>query len=436
MTPPGADLTVGDEVVVDVGPVAHGGHCVARHEGRVIFVRHTIPGERVRARITEGGEGDRFLRADAVEILTASEHRVPVRCPVAGPGLCGGCDLQHVSTAHQRVLKAEVVAEQLSRLGRVDREVVVEPLVDEDGLRYRTRVEVAVGEGGGSPFVGLRRHRSHDLVPIEDCPIAHPRVGEGIAAAAEDARGRELTGIAAVDVVAASAEEDVVLVEVPADGRTERITVRERVATRAGERELTVDARGFWQVHVDAPRAFVEAVLEAAAIEPGDRVLDLYAGVGLLSLPLAEATGPDGQLIAVESDDLALAHLEANLAAQPQALAVAGRVDDLLGVPRKSRRRDKRSRPPARSHLLPPTADVIVLDPPRTGAGRGVVEALVAMRPRRLVYVACDPAALGRDTGTLGALGYELTGLRALDAFPMTHHVECVATFEPPSGRP
>lgn len=428
------ELTVGDEVAVDVGPIAHGGHCVARHEGRVIFVRHTIPGERVRARITEGGEGDRFLRADAVEILTESEHRVPVRCPVAGPGLCGGCDLQHVSLTHQRELKARVVEEQLLRLGRVEREAVVEPLADEDGLRYRTRVEVAVGEGGGAPFVGLRKHRSHDLVPVEDCPIAHHRVGEGIAAAAEDARAGRLAGIASVDVVAPSDEEDVVLVEVPRDGAPDRVEVRERVVTPVGERTFAVDARGFWQVHADAPRTFVEAVLDAAAVQAGDRVLDLYAGVGLLSLPLAEATGPDGQLIAVEADALGLSHLATNLAGQPQALVVEGRVDDLLGVARKGRRRDRRARP-ARSHRLPPTADVVVLDPPRTGAGRGVVEALVAMRPRRIVYVACDPAALGRDTATLGELGYALSGLRAFDAFPMTHHVECVATFEP-EGRP
>ena len=137
MTRPSADeLTVGHEVDVEVGPVAHGGHCVARHEGRVLFVRHSLPGERVRARITEGGPGDRFLRADAIEVLEASAHRVAPRCPVSGPGGCGGCDFQHVETAHQRELKATVVAEQLSRLGGVEREVVVEPLADDDGLRY------------------------------------------------------------------------------------------------------------------------------------------------------------------------------------------------------------------------------------------------------------------------------------------------------------
>lgn len=423
----GADeLTTGDEVEVEVGPVAHGGHCVARYEGRVVFVRHSLPGERVRIRVTEGGPGDRFLRADAVEVLQPSPHRVPVRCPVAGPGLCGGCDFQHVATPHQRELKADVVAEQLRRLAGLDRRVEVEPLDDADGLRYRTRVEFAVAEG----VVGLRRHRSHDVIPVTGCPIAVPDVDAALAetlAEVADAPG-QLRGISALDVVAASGEDDTVVVEVPADQPTPPIDITEVVRTDAGERAMGVDARGFWQVHRDAPRAFVEAVLAAAGVREGERVLDLYSGVGLLSVPLAEAVGREGQLVAVESDRRAVDHLRDNLAGHPWALVVPGRVDDLLGVARKGRRRGPRR--PARSDLLPPSADVVVLDPPRTGAGREVVAALTSLRPRRLVYVACDPAALARDTAYLAELGYDLQGLRAFDAFPMTHHVECIATFE------
>lgn len=424
MTGPAADeLTVGDEVDVEVGPIAHGGHCVARHEGRVLFVRHTLPGERVRARITEGGPGDRFLRADAVEVLTASPDRVPVRCPVAGPGRCGGCDFQHVSTEHQRELKASVVAEQLRRLAGIDREVVVEPLGDDDGLHYRTRVEFAVADGD----VGLRRHRSHEVVPVTGCPIAVPAVDEALAEMLADVADApaELAGIGALDVVAATGEADTVVVEVPVDAPTPPIGITEVVATPEGERSMGVDARGFWQVHRDAPRAFVEAVLEAAQVRPGERVLDLYSGVGLFSVPLAEAVGRDGQLVAVESDKRATEHLRDNLAGHPWALVVPGRVDDVFGIPRKGRRRSGRR--PARSDLVPPSADVVVLDPPRTGAGREVVAAVTSLRPRRIVYVACDPAALARDTAYLAELGYELTDLRALDAFPMTSHVEVVA---------
>ena len=425
MTAPAADdLTTGDEVEVEVGAIAHGGHCVARYDGRVLFVRHGLPGERVRARITEGGPGDRFLRADAVSVLEASPHRIAPRCAAAGPGGCGGCDFQHVATAHQRELKAAVVAEQLQRLAGIEREVVVEPLDDADGLRYRTRVEFAVVEGR----IGLRRHRSHDVVEVDGCPIAVPDVDEALRETRAESVG-ELEGIRAIDVVVPSGESDTVVVEVPQEAPTPPIEVTEIVRTPAGERSMSVDARGFWQVHRDAPHAFVAAMLEAADVRPGERVLDLYSGVGLLSVPLADAVGATGQLIAVESDRRATEHLRDNLAAHPWALVVPGRVDDLLGVPRQGRRRGPRR--PARSDLLPPSAHVVVLDPPRTGAGRGVVAALTSLRPRRLVYVACDPAALARDTAYLGELGYELTALRAFDAFPMTHHVECVATFEP-----
>ena len=428
------DLTTGDVVEVEVGPIAHGGHCVARYEGRVLFVRHTIPGERVRARITEGGPGDRFLRADAVEVLEASQHRVEPRCPVSGPGGCGGCDFQHVATAHQRELKSRVVAEQLHRLAGVDRDVSVEALDDEDGLAYRTRVEFAVD----SPVIGLRRHRSHEIEPVPGCPIAVPQVDEALAEAREElaAGPHTLDGVSALDVVVPSAESDTVVVEVPVGAPTPPIEVRERFTAPTGTHELGVDARGFWQVHRDAPRVFVDVVLAAAQVQPGDRVLDLYCGVGLFSVPLAEATGKTGQVIAVEADQRAVAHLRDNIAEQPWALVLQGRVDDLFGVPRKGPKGPRRGRrgakgAPARSDLLPPTADVVVIDPPRTGAGRGVVEALTSLRPRRLVYVACDPAALARDTAYLADLGYALEELRALDAFPMTHHVECVAVFEP-----
>ena len=431
------DLVVGDEVDIEVGPIAHGGHCVARYEGRVLFVRHTLPGERVRARITEGGPGDRFLRADAVRVHEASEHRVDSRCPAAGPGGCGGCDFQHVSTAHQRELKGQVVAEQLQRLAGIERAVRVEPLDDEDGLRYRTRVELATD----GTTVGLRRHRSHEIEAVPGCPIAVPEVDAALTEVRTEAAGQAgaLAGISAVDVIVPTGEEDTVVVEVPADAPTPPITVTEHVDAPIGQIPMTVDARGFWQVHRDAPRVFIEAVLAAARVEPGERVLDLYSGVGLLSVPLAAAVGEAGQLIAVESDERATDHLRDNLADRPWALVVPGRVDDLLGVPRKGpkgarggRHGRGRTRGRAvRSDLIPPSADVVVLDPPRTGAGRGVVEALSSLRPRRMVYVACDPAALARDTGYLADHGYALTALRALDAFPMTHHVECIAVFEP-----
>lgn len=431
--PHGRGLAVGDEVEVDVTAIAHGGHCIARHEGQVLFVRHTLPGERVLARVTETGAGDRFVRADAVAVLTTSPDRVPPPCPYAGPGLCGGCDLQHVALPRQRALKADVVREQMARLAHLDLDVVVEPVPgDEDGLDWRTRVEFAVDEEGRA---GLRRHRSHDVVEIDHCRIAAPgidrlRVTE-----------RRWPGSEAVDAVAPSVGEPLA---VPVPGPDVPV-VHERVeATWSGPDggwhllvgEVAVSARGFWQVHPGAARTFVEAVMAAAGVRPGERALDLYAGVGLFASALATAVGPGGQVVAVESDPGAAAHARDNLTDLPNVAVLTARVDDAFGVARPSRRgsakqRGSRPRKASRSTLLPTAADVVVLDPPRTGAGRGISAEVAALRPRVVVYVACDPAALARDTAYLAGHGYRLDGLRAFDAFPMTHHVECVARFVP-----
>ena len=432
---PGGDrhgLAVGDEVEVDVTAVAHGGHCVARHEGQVLFVRHAIPGERVLARVTETGAGDRFVRADAVTVLTASADRVEPPCPWAGPGRCGGCDLQHVALARQRELKADVVHEQLARLAHLDVDVVVEPVPgDVGGLDWRTRVEFAVDSDGRA---GLRRHRSHDVVPVDHCRIAAPGV---------DALGvttRTWPGVELVDTVSPSVGE---ALAVPVPGEVP--VVRERVVASwrsadGGERrfdhEFAVSARGFWQVHPGAAATFLAAVMEAVDARPGERALDLYAGVGLFATALAEAVGPTGQVLAVESDPGATAHARDNLAALGNVVVVPARVDDAFGVPRPARRgsarqRGSRPRKASRSTLLPTSADVVVLDPPRTGAGRGVCVEVAALGPRVVAYVACDPAALARDTAYLSDAGYRLDRLAAFDAFPMTHHVECVARFVP-----
>jgi tRNA/tmRNA/rRNA uracil-C5-methylase (TrmA/RlmC/RlmD family) len=416
-----SSLAVGDEVEVDVTTIAHGGHCIARHEGQVLFVRHALPGERVLARVTETGAGERFVRADAVAVLSASPDRVTPPCPWSGPGRCGGCDLQHVSLPRQRQLKADVVREQFSRLARLDVDVTVEPVPGDDGgLDWRTRVEFAVGADGRA---GLRRHRSHEIVAVDHCRIAAPGVDR------LRVTGRTWPGTDAVDAVAPSVG-DAVAVVVPGG---EAPLVRERVVVGAGgEREFTLSARGFWQVHPGAAQTFVDAVLEAAAPRAGERALDLYAGVGLFAAALARAVGPSGQVIAIESDAAACAHARDNLADLPQVAVLAARVDDAFGVPRPSRRgsssqRGSRPRKPSRSTLVPASADVVVLDPPRTGAGKGVCAEIAAMAPRAVVYVACDPAALARDTAYFADLGYRLDTLRAFDAFPMTHHVECVA---------
>jgi tRNA/tmRNA/rRNA uracil-C5-methylase (TrmA/RlmC/RlmD family) len=405
------------ELTVD--RVAHGGWCVARHEGRVVFVRHALPGERVIAEITE--ETTRFLRADAVEILDPSPDRVVPPCPYAGPGRCGGCDWQHATLDAQRGLKAAVVAEQLKRLAGIDREIVVEEVPGaKDGLGWRTRVQFAARPGGQ---LGFRKHRSHDIEVVDACLIAHPDVE------AVGAEVHEWPGAAVVEVIASSAGDRAVVVaprprrsvavpdlEAPASilldqGKGHTVPRRGSGVLReqVGDRAFRVAGSGFWQVHPGAAETLLDAVLAYAAPEPGEWALDLYCGVGLFAAGLAEAVGPEGAVFGLESEAQAVRDAQANLRDLPQARVERGRVEEALDRFQIER------------------ADLVVVDPPRSGLGREVVDRVASLEAPRIVYVSCDPATLARDLAWLDERGYELTDLRAFDAFPMTHHVECVA---------
>ncbi|PKH41423.1 tRNA/tmRNA/rRNA uracil-C5-methylase, TrmA/RlmC/RlmD family [Nocardioides alpinus] len=395
---------VGERFEAEVGPVAHGGHCVARlpePESRVVFVRHALPGERVVVEITEGTDGDRFWRGDAVSVTAPSPDRVPAPCPVAGPGLCGGCDFQHVAVPAQRELKTAVVREQLVRLGRLpaDADLVTGLQVEgvpvagrpDDGLRWRTRQRYAVLPDGRP---AMRAHRSHHLVPLDDCLIAteEARPAPAGGSVVEEGAERELL----VGEGAQRPSGDPVIHEVVAAGRSH---------------PFTAAADGFWQVHPEAPRVLVETVLDLLQPQPGERALDLYAGVGLFGRFVGEATG--SRVVAVEADRTACQHARANLSALEAAVVECGPTDRVLKAG------------------FDEPFDLVVLDPPREGAKRAVVEQVVDRRPRAVAYVACDPAALGRDVAIFAEHGYELTAIRAFDLFPMTHHVECVALLEP-----
>jgi tRNA/tmRNA/rRNA uracil-C5-methylase (TrmA/RlmC/RlmD family) len=394
-----------------VGAVAHGGHCVARHEGRVVFVRHALPGERVVVRVTEDRHPG-FCRADAIEVLEPSPARVERPCPYSGPGRCGGCDWQHVDPAEQRRLKEAVVREQLARLAGLDDVPVTVEELPGGPLRWRSRARFAVDRSGAP---GLRRHRSHDVVLLDDCPIT-------VEPAAAAVLQRRWPGAGAVDVSVDSTGA-VTTTRLDRRGRpTSSRVVRPggdlpeepsgRAERRAGGRDWEVEGTGFWQVHPAAADALVAAVAAFADVRPGETVLDLYAGAGLFGGALAPAVGPGGRVVCVEADPAACAAADANLAGYPYAEVWEGDVDaagltgllDDLGAP-----------------------DVVVLDPPRAGAGPAVSRLLAATGARAVVYVACDPAALARDVAAFGESGYRLAGIRGFDAFPMTAHVEVVA---------
>jgi tRNA/tmRNA/rRNA uracil-C5-methylase (TrmA/RlmC/RlmD family) len=416
----------GRVVELEIGPVAHGGHCVARLEGegspggrgRVVFVRHTLPGERVRARLSETGATASFWRADAVEVLEASPDRVPSAWPEAGPGGVGGGELAHVALPAQRAWKAAVVAEQLRRLAHEERDVVVEAATGDDargGLGWRTRIDLVADASGRAGMLG---YRSHEVHPLTAMPLASERIAE------LDLFSRRWQPGTRIEAVAPAGDAPLVLVDgVPqVGGRPDtrpnaRTSVREHL--RLGDREYTyrVAADGFWQVHRDAPAVLAGAVLEALGDVDGATVLDLYAGAGLFTLPLADAVGVGGEVVSVEGDVRAVRDARRNVHDRRNVELHEGEVARVLS-----------GAVDADSDVV--HADAVVLDPPRVGAGRKVVAAIAELRPERVVYVACDPAALARDVSYLAEAGYGLTGLRAFDLFPMTHHVECVAVLQ------
>ncbi|KOV31084.1 class I SAM-dependent RNA methyltransferase [Streptomyces sp. H021] len=428
---------VGEEYEVEVGPVAHGGHCIARTaEGRVLFVRHTLPGEKVVARVTEGDVDSRFLRADAITVLDASKDRVEAPCPYAGPGKCGGCDWQHAKPGAQRRLKGEVVAEQLKRLAGLTAEEAgwdgtVMP-AEGDKLpagqvpQWRTRVQYAVDEDG---TVGLRKHRSHEIEPIDHCMIAAPGVSElGI-------EKQDWPQMATVEAIAASGSQDrqVVLTPRPGgrlplveldkpvsvlrveekDGGVHRVHGRPFVRERADGRTYRVGMGGFWQVHPQAADTLIKAVMQGLMPRKGEMALDLYCGVGIFAGALAERLGETGAVLGIESTKRAVEDARHNLADFPRVRIEQGKVET----------------------VLPKTGitecDLVVLDPPRAGAGKQTVRHVAGLSARRIAYVACDPAALARDLGYFKEHGYKPRTLRVFDLFPMTHHVECVAILEP-----
>lgn len=363
-------LSPGDELDVTTTVIAHGGHVIAHAEGRTLLVRHALPGEQVRVRVTEVNR--RIVRADAVEILSPAEGRVAPPCRWSGPGGCGGCDFQHVDLPTQRGLKRDVLASALGRFGGLRDEDLADLDVDvrelpgfSDGLRWMRRVRWA---HEGDRASGLRRHRSHDIVPVDHCLLAEEAI----------------------------------------DHPEARTSARSSQVVRGREWDVT----GFWQVHAALPEALVATVLEFGAPRAGERWWDLFAGAGLFAAFLGEAVGPTGSILAIEASGASVRSGRHALADLPQVRFIRA---DVAGWIAEG------------EHEAP---DGIVLDPPRAGAGESLMAALTQAEVPRLVYIACDPVALGRDVRVARSHGYRLTALRAFDAFPMTHHFETVALLE------
>ena len=397
-------LQVGQRLTVDIEKIAHGGHFIARYESAngkkaVIFVRHAIPGEKVEIEITSASSN--FIRADVVDVKTASPDRVVSPCKFSHRNGCGGCDFQHISISRQRELKSDVIKEQFERIAKLDVSIEVEEV--DQPLRWRTRVTATTDRTGS---IGFYSSRSHRVIPVDDCLIALPEIGIA------EMSNQKLSPDVRIEIAYSSQGERMVA-QAPksGDGKFRQSSGPAVLHEKVGTHLLQVRQGSFWQGHKGAPELLSHVVTDFADIQISENVLDLYGGVGLFTAACLDLVGESGSIHLIEGNKDATGDAKNNFADKSNVEITTGDVAKVL----------------TRIN----NADVIILDPPREGAGKEVVHQMKRLSPRAIVYVACDPAALARDTAYLIECGYALEKIRAFDLLPMTHHIESIALFTP-----
>jgi 23S rRNA (uracil1939-C5)-methyltransferase len=401
---------------LELTAMAHGGSALGRHEGRVIFVPYAIPGEEVRVELVEVHQ--RWARARLLEILRPSPHRVQPPCPYFGQDKCGGCQWQHIDYEEQLRLKAEVMTDQLLRIGGLE-VAVEEPIGAEEPWSYLNQVQFYVTDDGHLGFLTVD---SRNVIPVEECYIIEPLLDDLWLALDMywpqlyrlslrcGATTGELMAVFELDHY----EDFDIEVDFPvscvlllADGETAVLMgepyYREEVAGRA----YRISAGSFFQANSGGAEALVSLVREFLSPAGDETLLDLYAGVGLFGLALA---GEVGRVIAVEEEPGAAADLEFNARELSNVDLRQGDVQEQLAG-------------------IQDSVQLLVLDPPRAGAGQGVLEEMVRLAPGRIAYVSADPASLARDARHLVAGGYRLERVQPVDLFPQTFHIGSVALF-------
>ena len=377
--------------------VAHGGIFIARHEGRVVFVTGAIDGEVVDAEVFE--DSGKFLRAKVVEVIEPSEFRQPHFWKAAKEG-AGGAEFGHIKLEHQRTLKAAVLEEALERMAGITQKIEVECApsdLDGKGLHYRTRVQLNVDERGNA---GPVKMRSNDIVFTKELPLAVQEIEElGL-------QLKNWSGVKKISIAASSTGDLQWSVDAKVQGSA-------RLIERVGGRTFRLSSGAFWQVHKDAAAMLVDAVIDGAKELGFDQTkenLDLYAGAGLFSATLSTQY-PEARFTAVENSKIAVADGERSCRDLTKLSFVKSDVLQYLRTQKAT----------------PGRFDTVVMDPPRSGAAGKVIEALIAIEPKNIIYVACDPVALARDLSTLTKAGYKLLKIRSFDIFPHTHHFESLA---------
>lgn len=385
-----------DEFELQLTGMAHGGSAVGRRDGKTVFVPYAIPGEHITAQITQDKE--RFAHAEIVSIDQASPARVTPRCKHFG--VCGGCHWQHIDYPAQLEFKRQIIIDQLRRIGGIADAEVHPTFGSTDAWHYRTHVSAHTADDGRLGYIARNRRP----FAVEECHIVRPELLDLLLNTPSQPGVKrlrlQLGGNPAEHFVSAGIDEGDTELDAQGVGG-------EFVSYTIKERRFRVSAGSFFQVNLPQAAALVEFVLERLALTGGERILDLYAGVGLFSAFMAQQAA---HVTLIENSPTAVQDALHNLADFENVTVLEGTVEAALDAAEK-------------------IVDAAVIDPPRTGMKPAALNRLLAKRPRRIIYVSCDPATLARDAKALIEGGYHLIDVQPVDMFPQTYHVEAVAWF-------
>jgi 23S rRNA (uracil1939-C5)-methyltransferase len=450
MTNSAAPLRPGQVIPLEVHGLGHSGEGVGRYEGLTVFVPGGAPGDKLRARVSEVKKN--YARATLVNVVEPSPNRVVPPCPVVGE--CGGCQLQHIAYPAQLELKRQQVVDAIERIAKLQGVTVHPTLGMGDPWHYRNKAQFPVGARSGRVVAGFFAPGTHRIVDIEQCEIQHPlgnqimstvkelaqkygvpiyderahkgvlrhvlaRVGRGTGEAMavlvtngpEFPNGtkiaRELIEhIPGIVSVVQNVNPDVTNVVL---GRKNKLLAgKDHIIDHIDDLEFAISPVSFFQVNPAQTEVLYGKALEYAGLAGGEQVLDVYCGIGTISLFLARKAG---EVIGIEVVPEAIENAKENAERNgvSNARFICG--DAAVEMPRL-----------AEAGVRPA---VIVVDPPRKGCDEPVLAAMAATGPERIVYVSCNPASLGRDLAILQGLGYRTVEVQPVDMFPHTAHVEC-----------
>jgi len=385
-------LDIGDIITLDIGSIANGGHFIARHNNQIIFVRHTISGEKANVKIT--AVNSKFAFGDAVEILKSSKDRVEAPCKYAHPDGCGGCDFQHIKPQAQSVLKRTVIQDQFKRIAKI--EVIPELISTEpsNGLNWRSRLNLSVSENKN---LGLRAYRSNKIIEVDECLIALKGINDSEIFSKKWDHENNLK-------ISYSSERDI---NISQFGKN--VSGSNNLREVVDDNKYEISPQSFWQSHKNAPGLLLEQVIKFANIKKSQKICDLYGGVGLFTLPISKLTGENGEVHLIEMDSICIKDASKMFGDIKNIFIHHGKVEQKLGSIKK--------------------IDTIILDPPRNGVSKQVINQMIEKKPKSIIYVSCNPSTLARDSKTLLDNKYALSNIVCLDLFPMTHHIESVASF-------